>query len=407
MQYILQAPNAINGRIVLPASKSISNRALILNALADDKKPVKNLAVCDDTNVLVNGLNSGENKIDIGAAGTSMRFLTAYLAVNEGSYLLTGSERMKNRPIKILAEALKRLGAEIEYAEKIGFPPLKINGKKLNGGSIEIDGSISSQYLSALMMVGPCMEKGLEIQIKGALISRPYAEMTMKMMEIYGVHAQWNKNIISIPPGTYKAVPFSVESDWSAASYWYEMLSLIPEGEIYLEGLQKNSIQGDSKVSAWFGSIGVNTEFTENGAILSKSTSAKDFFQADMSDQPDLAQTLAITCALKGLRFKLTGLQSLKIKETDRIKALISEGEKLGYLFNETNDYGLEWNGEHCMPDYSKGIDTYEDHRMALSFAPAAIIRKNLKINHPEVVSKSYPNFWNDLESVGFTIDMA
>ena len=407
MQYILRAPKELRGEIILPASKSISNRALILNALAKSNLTVENLADCDDTTVLIKGLNSSDKQIDIGAAGTSMRFLTAFLSVQDGCHEITGTERMKNRPIKILVEALKKLGADIEYLEKPGYPPLKISGKKLKGGSIEIDGSISSQYLSALMMAGPCMEKGLTIQVKGALISRPYAEMTLNMMKAYGINAEWNKNIINIPAQSYKAIPFHVESDWSAASYWYEMLSLVPEGELFLEGLTQRSIQGDAKIAKWFESLGVHTEFLEDGVKINKIVANKEMFQADMTDQPDLAQTLVLTCVLKNHPFRLTGLQSLKIKETDRIKALIAECEKLGFLLSETQEDGLEWNGERCMPDYSQGIDTYEDHRMAMAFAPSAFVRNELKINNPDVVSKSYPNFWNDLKSMGFTIKAA
>lgn len=404
MQFSIKAPRSLYGSITLPASKSISNRALILNALSGGGSTVANIAVCDDTNVMVKALKSTDNKIDIGAAGTSMRFLAAYLTLQAGTRELTGTERMKNRPIGILVDALRNLGADIEYTGKEGFPPLKISGKKMKGGKIKVNGSISSQYLSALMMAGPKMEKGLTLQIKGALISRPYAEMTLKMMEIYGVKADWTGNEIRIPAQDYQGTHYTVESDWSAASYWYEMLSLVSEGEIFLEALAKNSLQGDSRVSVLFENLGIHSEFINEGVKLTKTGNTVETFFANLADQPDLAQTFALTCALKNIPFRLTGLQSLKIKETDRISALIAECKKLGFILVEADENALEWTGERCVNKTSVPIETYEDHRMAMAFAAAAINGDELVINHPEVVSKSYPNFWKDLKSMGFTI---
>lgn len=404
MQYLFHAPASLSGTIMLPASKSISNRALILNVLSGGKQAVGNLADCDDTNVLVKALSSENKLIDIGAAGTSMRFLTAYLCLKEGIWELTGTERMKNRPIHVLVGALRHLGATIDYLEKDGYPPLRIHGGSLQGGSIELDGSISSQYLSALMMVGPCMQQGLKLTIKDTLISEPYARMTLEMMAQYGVKATWKNDTITIAHQPYQAIPFTVESDWSAASYWYEMLCLAGKGSLFLSGLQENSLQGDSKVADYFAELGITTLFEPDGVRLQASPLQVARFEADLSEQPDLAQTLVMTCALKNIPFTITGLRTLRIKETDRIAALVNEGRKLGYCFNVLPEIGLSWSGERCESQAEPIIDTYEDHRMAMSFAPAALIFPSLRIREPQVVSKSYPGFWNDLNAAGFSI---
>jgi len=404
MQYIIKAPSTLNGSINLPASKSISNRALILNALAEKNSLIGNLADCDDTNVMVKALSFQSEKMDIGAAGTAMRFLTAFLAGRAGSWEITGSQRMKNRPIKILVDALKKLGAEIEYIEKEGYPPLRITGKKLPGGIIDIDGGISSQYLSALMMLAPTMKNGMRLNIQGTLISRPYVRMTLEMMRQYGIQTDWTDQYIDIRPQTYQANDFQVESDWSGASYWYQMLSLAKEGSVLLNGLFLKSLQGDSRVAEWFEELGVHTTYLKAGVELTKTDIKPQIFKADFTDQPDLAQTFAVTCALKGIHFQLKGLQSLKIKETDRIQALINEGRKIGFIFTEKEGYILEWKGDICRETPELAIETYEDHRMAMAFAPVAMVKDTIKINHPEVVSKSYPSYWENLKSCGFEI---
>lgn len=403
MSITIQAGRSLNGNIQLPASKSISNRALILDAMAgsSNRDFLKNLADCDDTVVMNRALEFGSNKIDIGAAGTSMRFLTAYLAGREGEWEITGSERMQNRPIRLLVDALNRLGADITYLDKDGFPPLRINGRRLKGGAISIDGGISSQYLSALMMAAPAMEQGLSLTIEGTLISKPYFHMTLEMMRLWGVESSWDGTTVVIEPQTYRQRAFTVESDWSGASYWYEMLSLAEEGEVFLKGLFRNSLQGDAKVAEWFESLGIHTEYEAEGVRLSKIPCTLDRFDADFTDQPDLAQTLAMTCALKTIPFRFTGLQSLKIKETDRLKALVDESAKLGFVFVVSEDSVLEWTGETCTM-FAIPIETYDDHRMAMAFAPAALVYGILLMNHPEVVSKSYPNFWNDLKDAQF-----
>jgi len=405
MIYTVQAGRSLNGNIQLPASKSISNRALILNAMAGstNTESLQNLAECDDTMVMTKALSFESNKIDIGAAGTSMRFLTAFLAGREEKWILTGSERMQNRPIRLLVDALNQLGAEITYLEKDGFPPLKIQGRQLKGGSISIDGGISSQYLSALMMAAPAMSQGLTLTIEGELISKPYFQMTLEMMRLWGVESSWDGTTVVIEPQSYKQRSFTIESDWSGASYWYEMLSLAEEGEVFLNGLFRDSLQGDARVAEWFEDLGVHTEYEDEGVRLSKTSVKLKNFEADFTDQPDLAQTFAMTCALNAIPFRLTGLQSLKIKETDRLKALVDESAKLGFVFVSSQDSILEWTGETCTM-YAIPIETYDDHRMAMAFAPAALAYGIILIKNPEVVSKSYPNFWNDLKLAQFHI---
>lgn len=405
MTYTVQAGRSLNGDIQLPASKSISNRALILNAMAGSSPAdfLHNLADCDDTMVMSKALLFNSSTIDIGAAGTSMRFLTAFLAGKDGEWEITGSERMQNRPIRLLVDALNQLGADISYLDKDGFPPLKIHGRRLTGGSINMDGGISSQYLSALMMAAPAMEKGLTLTIEGELISKPYFQMTLEMMRLWGVESSWDGKTVVIKPQTYRPTDFTVESDWSGASYWYEMLSLAEEGSVFLKGLFRNSLQGDARVASWFEDLGIHTEFEQNGVRLTKGSAMLTHFEADFTDQPDLAQTFAMTCALNAITFKLTGLQSLKIKETDRLKALVDESAKLGFTFVVSRDSILEWTGEICTM-FATPIETYNDHRMAMAFAPAALAYGIILIKDPEVVSKSYPNFWNDLKEAQFHI---
>jgi 3-phosphoshikimate 1-carboxyvinyltransferase len=408
MVYTIQSPKKITASIQLPASKSISNRALILNALSNSVFPVENLSLSDDTQVMLKAFESRDVVINIGAAGTAMRFLTAYFSQCQGSRTITGSERMKNRPIRILVEALRQTGAKIRYSEKEGFPPLQIAGRKLRGGEIILDGSVSSQYLSALMMVAPAMEKGLTVCLQGNIISRPYIDMTLHLMELFGVKAFWEENVIRIAPQTYTARPFKVESDWSAASYWYEAAALAPGNpEVELLGLGKNSLQGDSKVAEIFENLGIKTDFLPSGNIrltrIPTDRSHFAHFRYNFVNEPDLAQTLAVTCCLLEIPFRFDGLQSLKIKETDRIAALQTELKKLGYLVKSSSDGLMEWDGERCEPQPDPVISTYEDHRMAMAFAPVCLKTSEIRIREPEVVSKSYPEFWNDLGKAGYT----
>ncbi len=402
--YLLKAPIYLAGKINLPASKSICNRALIINALSDSPYEISNLSNCDDTQAVVRVLNSNDNHFDIGAAGTAMRFLTAFLSKIAGEWTITGTERMKNRPIKILVEALNSLGANISYVEKEGFPPLKIKGSALLGGEITLDGSVSSQYVTALMMIAPLIKEGLTIHLKGYIASKSYIRMTIRIMEEFGVKALFDDKKITILPQEYKCLRYTVESDWSAASYWYEIMALMGEGEIFLSGLQENSSQGDMAAAKLFSLLGVQSNFTKDGVLLTTKNERISKLIYDFTDQPDLVQTFVVTCCLLNVTFSFSGLSTLKIKETDRIAALIAEMKKLGYVLKETEENTLTWNGEKVKQDDIPVIETYEDHRMAMAFAPACIKIKNLCIQDPQVVSKSYPNFWDDLKNVGFDI---
>jgi 3-phosphoshikimate 1-carboxyvinyltransferase len=404
MKYIITPPKTLEGTIKLPSSKSISNRALILNALSYSDLGIQNVSDCDDTRVMIKALNSDDAVFDVEAAGTAMRFLTAFLSKIVGEWTITGSERMKQRPIKLLVDALNSLGAKIEYVEKEGFPPLRILGSALEGGEISLDGSISSQYISALMMIAPTMKKGLKITLTGNVISVPYIHLTASMMQEFGVQVQWNEQIISITPQEYKPITYTVESDWSAASYWYEMLALSGKGQVFLQGLRKNSAQGDAKIAELFQNLGIKTSYQKDGVQLSLNGNRTPKMITSFVNEPDMAQTFVVTCCLLNVPFRFSGLQSLKIKETDRIAALINELRKLGYVLSETKNSVLEWNGERCEPAKTIEIETYEDHRMAMAFAPIAL-KKSITIKEPQVVSKSYPNFWGDLKEVGFRIE--
>ncbi len=405
---VIGAKNII-GKVVLPSSKSISNRVLVLNALSGRREVLPdNVSDCDDTRVMIEWLRNNPEVIDIKAAGTAMRFSTALLAVSEGCRTITGTERMLNRPIALLVDALRELGATIEYVEKEGYPPLRITGNiRLLGGKLSLQGNVSSQYISALLMIAPLFQRGLTLHLTGEIISRPYIDLTIRLMTDFGADVRWiDDATISVASKPYSPRPFFVESDWSAASYWYEMLALCDEGEVVLPGLFKNSYQGDSKVTEIFESLGVGTEYLGDveGVRLFKTCKVCERLDYDFVNQPDLAQTFVVCCCMMGVPFRFTGLQSLKIKETDRITALRTELKKLGYVVEEKNDSVLYWNGERCEACATPVIDTYEDHRMAMAFAPCAITLGEIVINEPHVVSKSYPRFWENLGDLGFRI---
>ena len=415
MQYEIKAPSQLNGTIKLPASKSISNRALIIYALSGSSILPKNLSDCDDTEVIINALQHNPYEIDIKAAGTAMRFMTAYLSVKEGEeHVLTGTQRMKHRPISVLVDALRFLGADISYVGEEGFPPLRIKGQKLQGGLLEVPGNISSQYISALLMIGPLLDKGLTLKLKGDIISRPYIDLTLWTMHEFGADADWSDfDTITVNPKPYQEREYYIENDWSAASYWYEMMALTEDDndEIQLTGLMDGSKQGDSSVRYIFSLLGVKTIFdTKQEGVpttitLRHSHRCVPRLEYDFTNSPDLAQTFIVCCALKNVHFHFSGLSTLKIKETDRIEAMKAEMRKLGYIIHDANNCELYWDGERCEPALEAGIDTYEDHRMALSIAPAAFKTEGLLINNPHVVSKSYPRFWDDLTQAKFIIE--
>ena len=414
-QYRLTAPERLNETISLPASKSISNRALIIYALSGGRNLPQNLSDCDDTEVIIEALRYMPKEINIKAAGTAMRFMTAYLSVMRGTHILTGTERMKHRPIGILVDALHKLGADISYVGETGYPPLRITGKTLLGGRLEIPGNVSSQYISALLMIGPMLKDGLILQLTGDIISRPYIDLTLWTMREFGAEAEWTSaDTIEVKGKSYKGRDYFIENDWSGASYWYEIMALNedPESEIKLTGLMDGSKQGDSVARYIFSLLGVKTTFQtkKQGTIqtvtIRKSGRCVSRLEYDFLNSPDLAQTFVVTCAAKNVPFRFTGLSTLKIKETDRIEALKKEMRKLGYVLHDVNGNELYWDGERCEPDMEQGIDTYEDHRMALAFAPFACKQEGLVINNPQVVTKSYPRYWEDLKAAGFEIEV-
>lgn len=384
----------------LPSSKSISNRLLLLNVLSGSGVVPENVSESDDTKVMRQALDGNLEHVDVGAAGTSMRFLTAYLALTEGIHTITGSERMKQRPITLLVDALRSLGAEIEYVEKEGYPPLRIKGGNLTSGVIELDGSVSSQYISALLMIAPQIEGGLTMRLMGKINSRPYIAMTLDLMSRFGAKYEWVDNQITVSGGGYTYSPMRVESDWSAASYWYAIASLTPGREYVLEGLERNSLQGDSAVVQIAAGLGVETVFTSSGIIIKATGKTPENYIYDFSQQPDLAQTFVVLCCLLGVRFSFTGLESLKIKETDRITALITELRKVGYTLMTNDTDTIEWNGDYREKQSTAVISTYKDHRMAMAFAPIAFVMGDIKIDDPMVVTKSYPRYWEDFSSV-------
>lgn len=406
MNYRIYPPEQPENLTVdLPLSKSVCNRALIINGLTHGAQPLKRSSDCDDSIVLDSALNSDSQKINVGAAGTAMRFLTAYFARKEGAIVeLDGSERMRKRPISPLVSALKDLGADIRYMSENGFPPVSIRGKRLEGGEVTLDSSVSSQFISALMMIGPNMTRGLRINLDGTTVSLPYIIMTAKMMECAGGEVTLDKKTITVKPTGYREYDWTIESDWSASSYWYELIATSSVSCALIPNLFRNSIQGDSALSRIFETLGVATQFNDDGksVTLRKADTADGFIELDLSGQPDIAQTVAVACCLLERPFRLTGLSTLPSKETDRLKAIKDESFKLGYDIEILNNDSLLWNGDRHDPATDIRIKTYNDHRMAMSFAPAAIRFPGLIIEDIDVVKKSYPGFWKDLAKAGF-----
>ena len=475
MTVVPRFPLKLNASLTLPTSKSLCARALVINHLCQLPVPLIGLSDCDDTQAILQGLEALRNsedallRVDIGAAGTAMRFLTAlFAATPQLDVVITGSQRTKERPIGALVTALQAAGADISYVEKEGYPPLRIRGKQLEGGTLSLPSNISSQYVSALLMIAPTMRRGLQLELVGKVASAPYIRMTMQVMKAFGVEAKWEKNIISIESGqryartlsshyettkeTEQAASYTIECDWTAASYWYEIVALHPDkaARVLLRGLREASEQGDAVCAKWFEALGVTTTFTAEGAVLEKSTkspqatlecdnstsednelssqtddnfcesnedvpqttshsSQADYFYCknatplwlDFAAAPDLAQTFVVTCALLSRPFHFKGLESLHIKETDRIAALIAELQKLGKHIEAIGEGELRYTAQNdSSPAHSITIATYDDHRMALAFAPAALRFPQLSIEHPEVVAKSYPDYWEHLSEI-------
>lgn len=409
MSICLQHPSAIlSSSITLPSSKSISNRVLMIHQMLQQQFTISGLSTAADTQILKQILEQNTHTVDVGHAGTTMRFLTAYFAATEGkNVVISGSERMHQRPIKILVEALKSLGADIQYLNNEGYPPLQIKGKKLNGGAINLDGSVSSQYISALLLIAPLLNAELTINFTSTLVSKPYILMTISIMHYFGVEVTWlSENKLVVKQGNYVAKDFSVEADWSAASYWYSMVALSKKATLILKGLNKTSLQGDNAVVALYTELGVSTRYINDGIELTKSNSPISWKMKtiDFTLFPDLAQTYAVTCAALNLPVRITGLSTLRIKETDRIVALQQELNALGFNVSvEHDDIIIHAQKEISIQQHP--IATYNDHRMAMAFAPLALITDKLTIEDVAVVEKSYPHFWEDLKDVGFVIN--
>ncbi len=414
MQYTIVAPAHLDTTVSLPASKSISNRALLISAISGGEFIPENLSDCDDTVVMIDALQRMPDTIDIKAAGTAMRFLTAYLAATDGTHVITGTERMKQRPVGLLVDALRKLGADIEYLGEEGYPPLKITGRKLRADNmLEMPGNISSQFVSALLMIAPTLEKGLELKLTERLTSRPYIDLTLCMMKDYGAEAGWvSADMLKVAPKPYVPRPMTVESDWSAAGFWYEIMALTqdPHAEVRMEGLVDGSRQGDAVARYLFSLLGVKTKFATAQQGVSTTVTLRSNGRTmprldyDFANQPDIAQPLAVSCCLAGVKFCFKGLSTLRIKETDRMEALKQEMCKLGYVLRAEGEDMLLWDGERCEADIHPVINTYEDHRMAMSFAPVSLVLPEVSIAQPQVVSKSYPGFWDDLRKAGFTV---
>ena len=392
----------LNGTINLPASKSEANRALIIAALAGPGSTIENLSEANDTQLLQRLLQSNADTIDAEDAGTVMRFLTAYYAITGQQKTLTGTERMCQRPIKVLVDALRELGATIDYLQQEGYPPLRIGGFIGSGKKhLKVRSDISSQYISALLMLAPLLPNGLELELEGKIGSRPYIEMTLSLMQHFGVSATFEENTITVPHQNYKPVAFAVEPDWSAASYWYSMVALAREADVLLPGLRENSFQGDRAIADIMSRLGVYTEFTSQGVRLTKKHCEKRVAY-DFTNCPDLAQTIVALCAALGVTLEMTGLESLRIKETDRIQALQIEVLGMGASLEEMTP-GVFRMEPAILTRRELTFRTYQDHRMAMAFAPVALLEP-VTIQEPDVVRKSYPRFWEDLERAGFEV---
>ncbi len=403
MKSIVSNSHSINALINLTSSKSESNRALIIRALCKDDFVIDNLAIADDTQVLDVILKSYKTSsiLDIGPAGTAMRFLTSFLATRPtGNWELTGSDRMQKRPIRILVDALRSLGAEINYKHNDGYPPLLLTGKSIKGGKLIINGGVSSQFISSLLLIAPLLDEGLHLSFEGEVISKPYIDMTISMMKYFGANVYWEGNTIIVVSNHYQAKTIKIEADWSAASYWYGIAALSDSCSITLMGLKAKSLQGDSELVAIYTQLGVQTTFIDGGILLTKNNEIKKSIELDLESCPDIAQTILVSCAGLGIEVKMKGLKTLKIKETDRVAAMKTELNKLHINLDIITDQEVYLAPNQLIQKTIEPIATYDDHRMAMSFAPLAMLFP-ITIEDEKVVSKSYPNFWKDLSEAG------
>ena len=404
----------LTGHLTLTGSKSIANRALLIRALTPGGFTIKGLAAADDTVRLQRLMESEEEVLDCGPAGTTYRFLTGYLCRRRGTQLLTGSERMKERPIGILVDALRSLGANIEYAGKEGYPPLRIGYSALDRDDrVSMAADTSSQYISSLLMLAPTLPNGLKLTLEGRIVSLPYIKMTLAVMGYFGVKHHWEGQTIVVAPQYYQARDFTVEADWSAASYYYSLAAVSEETDLRIDGLFEESLQGDAVVRRLYEEFGVTTTFTEAGVRITKAagTTPPALFEHNFVECPDVAQTLMATCAALGVQGLYSGLQTLFIKETDRVKAMKTELGKLGVSLYKiparmAGKTGIQYFAQEGKADYAVGTPTfatYHDHRMAMALAPLAL-QHPITLEDPNVVKKSYPDFYRDLERVGLEV---
>lgn len=398
---VTKPTSAIHTKIKLSSSKSESNRALIINAVSGNKCELKNLSDARDTQTMQRLLLSSDKTLDVLDAGTTMRFLIALKALSGENRIMTGTARMCERPVKILVDALRLLGADIQYLGVEGYPPVEIKGFASKSDKVQIQGDVSSQYISAILMSSILLPNGLELELIGKVASRPYIEMTLDLMKLFGVSHTWVGNTIKVPKQTYTANQYTIESDWSGASYWFSVVALSENAEIELLGLKKHSLQGDSAIVGIMDSFGVASSFTEEGILLKKKAHQTEV-TVDFADCPDLAQTVVACAAVKGIKLKMKGIESLRIKETDRILALQNELKKFNASLNDIGEGWFEVVPSANIPK-NVTIHTYDDHRMAMAFAPLAFV-SDLVIEEPSVVNKSYPGYWNDLKKAGFGV---
>lgn len=409
----LNVPKVLKGNVRLPLSKSECNRLQIIRAITGTHEQLPLVSDANDSQILLSLLeksesNPSDNTFDCGPAGTTLRFLTAYFSSLPGTRVLTGSARMQKRPLGILVDALRQLGAQIRYLGNEGFAPIEITGTKLQGGQIELDGSVSSQFVTALLLIAPTLHNGLVIRFKGPVASMPYILMTLRIMERFHVFSIWDGDTLSVSNQKYlvedPAKQFKVEADWSAASYCYGLVAIAEEADVFLEGLHEHSLQGDAISALVFPFLGVSTKYEEGGVRITKNHYAPKAFAFDFEDCPDIVQTCAVVAAAKKIPLLMRGLNTLRVKETDRIHALVTELKKIGVVCSEPGKGILEIRSFDGAKESDLIIDTYEDHRMAMAFAPLAILYPGIKMKEPHVVAKSWPNFWEELKKLGATI---
>ena len=406
MKYrVRKKDKTLKGEIKLEGSKSITNRVLMIKAMCSEDFDVKNYSNSEDSRTLLELINSQDAKVlHAKDGGTTIRFMLAYLAVHEGETILTGSEQLIERPIGPLVDALVSMGAEIQYLGRRNYPPLLIHGKMLKGSRVDVESDMSSQFVSALLLIAPILRNGLILRIKGEMVSKPYIEMTLQIMKHFDIRYDWSQNMISIPRQNYTAHNFNVESDWSSASYFYEMAAFADEVDLKLTGLNRVSTQGDSMIARIMEQFGVATTFTDNAVLLSKRNVKPRTFEYDFRSCPDIAPTMLATCAGLHVPARLTGIEHLKIKESDRIGSMQKELSKLGAAF-QRNENVWTLNPAPASAAQSNVFQTHNDHRMAMCFASLAMTGQEVIIEEPDVVRKSYPRFWDDLKKVGFEVE--